>query len=133
MSWWSKVNVIYVVNFINHINVCFSKLQCTSSIIMVLFMVAFYLARNENEIQSLSTHFIKYVNYISTFLTNNFNIVLHHCGVMFSKAPSIEHAPLYNACHCHPWQHHLAIFPSILGTHHDQMGEQEQNLLHINL
>jgi hypothetical protein len=95
---------------------------------MVLFMVAFFLAKNENENESMSTHFIRYVNYISTFLANNFNIVSYHCGVLSCRAPSIEHAPFYNTRHSHlwqPWQHHYAIFPSILNTLHDQMGEQE--------
>jgi len=39
---------------------------------------------------------------ISTFLANSLGIILHCCVLLFSKAPTIEHAPFYNA-HCsHP-------------------------------
>jgi hypothetical protein len=65
------------------------------------------------------------LSYISSFVANNFGRSLHYCVLLFWKAPIIEHALFYNACHSHTSQCHYALFPSILGTFQNLMGEQK--------
>jgi len=112
--------------YINHINVSFSL--TTMHIINCYGVVRGCIFPNKKwkmQLNQCPSIALDLLSYISTFLANNFGRSLHHCVLLFWKAPTIEHAPFYNACHSHPWQHHYALFPSILGMFQNLMGKQE--------
>jgi len=76
---------------------------------MMIFMVVFFLAGNENTLESMSTHCMGFVKLHFHFPSEQSWDNFASLHVIFLKGIATEHAPFNNAHHLHPWP--LCILP----------------------
>ncbi len=134
MPWWLALNVLYVINFISHTNVWFNWTTThITNCYDVVHGCIFPSRYKKMQLNQCAPIALALLSCISTFLANSLGITLHCYVLLFSKAPTIEHALFYNA-HCsHPWQHHCAFFSSIMGTFLRLNDCVRIKSLHVNL